>query len=86
MVSAAIVVLSCEIGSTKEIIKKVEKISGVDEVKEVIGIYDIIMKVSANSVDELKETITKQIKISDKIFSSMTMIMINPERDTNPGS
>jgi DNA-binding Lrp family transcriptional regulator len=86
MVSTAIVVLNCELGSTKEIINEVKKISGVDEVKEVIGVYDIIMKVSANSVDELKETITKQIKKSDKIFSSMTMVMMNKEGDINSRS
>jgi DNA-binding Lrp family transcriptional regulator len=44
------------------------------------------MRVSANSVDELKETITKQIKKSDKIFSSRTMVMMNKEEDTNSGS
>jgi hypothetical protein len=38
MVSTAIVVLNCELGSTKEVIKEVKKVSGVDEVKEVIGV------------------------------------------------
>ncbi len=86
MVSTAIVVLNCEVGSAKEIVKEIQKVSGVDEVKEVIGFYDIIMKISAASVDELKETITKQIKKSDKIFSSMTLVMTNTEEDTNQGS
>ncbi len=52
-----------------------QKLSEVEEVKQVIGLYDIIMKVSANSVDELKETIKKQIKKSDKIYSYTTMIL-----------
>ena len=75
MVSTAIVVLNCELGSTKDIILEFRKLSEVDEVKQVIGLYDIIMKVSANSVDELKETIKKQIKKSDKIYSYTTMIL-----------
>lgn len=75
--SSAIVFLNCEIGSKKEVIKEINKISGVDEVKEVVGIYDIIMRISANSIDELKETITKQIKEKDKVFSTMTLIMTN---------
>ena len=49
-----------------------------------IGICDIILIVSASSVDELKETITKQVKKSDKIFSSMTMVMVNTVEDMNP--
>ncbi|MDN5867879.1 MAG: Lrp/AsnC ligand binding domain-containing protein [Candidatus Nitrosocosmicus sp.] len=72
-------------GSTKEIVKEIKKVSGVDEVKEVIGLYDIIMKISADSVDELKETITKQIKMSDKIFSTRTLIMTNTKENVIPG-
>jgi len=79
MVSTAIVVLSCKLGSTKEVIKEVKKVSGIDEIKEVIGIYDIILRVTANSVDELKEIVTKKIKKSNKIFSSLTMITVNKE-------
>jgi DNA-binding Lrp family transcriptional regulator len=75
--SSAIVFLNCEVGSTKEIVKEINRISGVDEVKEVIGTYDIIMKISADSVDELKETITKKIKEKDKVFSTMTLIMVD---------
>ena len=58
MVSTAIVVLNCEVGSAKEIANEFQKVSGVDEVKEVIGFYDIITRISANSVDELKKIIT----------------------------
>jgi len=75
--SSAIVFLNCEIGSKTEVIKEISKISGVDEIKEVVGIYDVIMRISANSIDELKETITKQIKEKDKVFSTMTLIMTN---------
>lgn len=75
--SSAIVFLNCEIGSKTEVIKEISKISGVDEVKEVVGIFDVIMRISANSIDELKETITNQIKEKDKVFSTMTLIMTN---------
>ena len=81
MVSTAIVVLNCELGSTKDIIMEFRKLSEVDEVKQVIGLYDIIMKVSANSVDELKETIKKQIKKSDKIYSYTTMILRHTHKE-----
>jgi len=81
MVSTAIVVLNCELGSTKDIIMEFRKLSEVDEVKQVIGLYDIIMKVSANSVDELKETIKKQIKKTDKIYSCTTMILRHTHKE-----
>ena len=68
MVSTAIVVLNCEVGSAKEIANEFQKVSGVDEVKEVIGFYDIITRISANSVDELKKIITMQVKKNGQNF------------------
>ena len=68
MVSTAIVVLNCEVGSAKEIANEFQKVSGVDEVKEVIGFYDIITRISANSVDELKKIITMQVKKNRQNF------------------
>ena len=82
MVSTAIVVLNCEVGSAKEIANEFQKVSGVDEVKEVIGFYDIIMRISANSVDELKEIITMQVNKTDKIFSTTTLVLTSSEENT----
>ncbi|MDN5868873.1 MAG: Lrp/AsnC ligand binding domain-containing protein [Candidatus Nitrosocosmicus sp.] len=79
MTATAIVVLNCELGAEKKIIKEISRISGVDEVKEVIGFYDIVMQISAVSVDELKETIIKKIKVKDKVSSTMTLIMNDRE-------
>ena len=82
MVSTAIVVLNCETGSAKEIANEFQKVSGVDEVKEVIGFYDIIMRISANSVDELKEIITMKVKKTDKIFATTTLVLTSSEENT----
>lgn len=43
MVSTAFMTINCELGSTNEIIKEIRNVSGVDEVKEVGGLYDIIL-------------------------------------------
>ena len=82
MVSTAIVVLNCEVGSAKEIANEFQKVSGVDEVKEVIGFYDIITRISANSVDELKKIITMQVKKTDKIFATRTLVLTSSEENT----
>ncbi|WP_458720666.1 hypothetical protein [Candidatus Nitrosocosmicus sp. R] len=57
------------------------KVSGVDEVKEVIGFYDIIMRISANSVDELKEIITMKVKKTDKIFATTALVLTSSEEN-----
>ena len=81
MVSTAIVVLNCEVGSAKEIANEFQRVSVVDEVKGVIGFYDIIMRISANSVDELKEIITMKVKKTDKIFATTTLVLTSSEEN-----
>ena len=82
MVSTAIVLLNCEVGSAKVIANEFQKVSEINEVREVMGFYDIIMRISANSVDELKEIITKQVKKTDKIFSTTTLVLTSSEENT----
>ena len=49
------VLFCCEKESTKSIIKKIKTISIVSEVKQVIGIYDIVIQLDSNSFDEIKK-------------------------------
>jgi DNA-binding Lrp family transcriptional regulator len=73
---SAYVLINCEIGSEKHIISKLNNLSGVEEVSEVNGIYDIIVKVNSDSIDKLKETITTGIRRIDRVRSTLTLIVI----------
>jgi len=42
----------------------------------VYGVYDIIAKVEAESMDKLKESITWNVRRLDKVRSTLTMIVI----------
>jgi DNA-binding Lrp family transcriptional regulator len=48
----------------------------VEEVSEVNGIYDIIVKINSDSIDKLKETITTGIRRIDIVRSTLTLIVI----------
>jgi DNA-binding Lrp family transcriptional regulator len=73
---SAYVLINCKIGSEKYIISKLNNLSGVEEVSEVNGIYDIIVKVNSDSIDKLKETITTSIRRIDRVRSTLTLIVI----------
>jgi DNA-binding Lrp family transcriptional regulator len=73
---SAYVLINCEIGSEKHIISKLNNLSGVEEVSEVNGIYDIIVKVNSDSIDKLEETITTGIRRIDIVRSTPTLIVI----------
>ena len=72
----AFVLINTEIGSEADVLKDLRKIEGVEEAYSVYGVYDIIAKVSAESMDKLKEIITWRIRRLDKVRSTLTMIIV----------
>ena len=55
----AFVLINTEIGSSiADVLKDLKKVEGVDEAFAVYGVYDIIARVRAESMDKLKETLT----------------------------
>ncbi len=72
----AIVLVNAEIGSEDEVVAELRKIGNVKESYEVYGVYDVVAKVQAESMDKLKEIITWKIRKLDKVRSTLTMLVI----------
>jgi len=72
----AFVLINAEIGSEGEILKELKKIDGVKEAYSVYGVYDVIAKVEADSMDKLKDIVTWRIRRLEKVRSTLTMIVI----------
>lgn len=72
----AYVLLNCELGHEADIINELKKLPGVNDVEGCYGVYDMIVKISSDSMDKLKETITWHIRKIDKIKSTLTLIVI----------
>jgi DNA-binding Lrp family transcriptional regulator len=72
----AYVLINYEFGAEKETINKLKTVPGVIETNEVDGIYDIVVKITSDSVGKLKETITRNIRTLDTIRSTMTLIVV----------
>jgi DNA-binding Lrp family transcriptional regulator len=70
----AYVLLNTEIGQEKNVLKALKTLDGVEEAYHLWGIYDIIVNVSAKSMDELKRIITHEIDAVGRIESKLTMI------------
>lgn len=73
---SAFVLINTEIGYENEILKELKKIKTVKEAYVIYGVYDIIARVEAESMDKLKETISWNIRRLDKVKSTLTMIVI----------
>jgi len=71
----AYVLINCELGSENETIEKIRKVPEVVDVYRVFGVYDIIVRISSNNLETLKEIITWKIKKLDKVRSALSMIV-----------
>jgi DNA-binding Lrp family transcriptional regulator len=72
----AYVLINYEIGAEKKILNKLKTVSGVIEANEVNGAYDIVVKIASDSLDSLKDTVTRNIRTIDTVRSTMTLIVI----------
>jgi DNA-binding Lrp family transcriptional regulator len=72
----AFVLINAEIGSEDEVVAELRKIGNVKESYAVYGVYDIVAKVEAESMDKLKEIVTWKIRRLDKVRSTLTMIVV----------
>ena len=77
----AYVIIICDLGSDEEILKDLRRLIEVVELSGVYGVYDIIAKIRADSMDKLRETITWHVRRIDKVRSTLTMIVIEGQGD-----
>jgi len=74
MVVAFVLIVTEIKASEDQIIHELKKSEHVKEVYPVYGVYDIIVKVEAKNMAQLKEIIERHIRVTNGIRSTLTMI------------
>ncbi len=74
----AFVLVNAEIGEEDETLNFLKSLEGVEYAHIVYGVWDIVAKVSAPTMDELKKLITKEIRGNGYVRSTLTMIVDKP--------
>ncbi|KPV63508.1 MAG: DNA-binding transcriptional regulator AsnC [Candidatus Bathyarchaeota archaeon BA1] len=72
----AFVLINAEIGSEDDVLHSLKKVEGVEEAYTVYGVYDIVAKIRADTMDRLKEIVTWHIRRLNKVRSTLTMIVV----------
>jgi DNA-binding Lrp family transcriptional regulator len=72
----AFVLINVESGSEDEVLTELKRIEGVEEAYFSYGVYDLITKIKADSMEKLKEMVTRQIRALSKVRSTLTLIMM----------
>ena len=74
----AFVLLNVEPGTEEEVRDTVSKIEEVEEAHLVYGTYDLVLKLSADTMDEVKKAVTGKIRKLDEVRSTLTMLVAGP--------
>jgi len=72
----AYVLINVESGGEDEVLTSLKKISNVEESYFSYGVYDVIAKVKAESMEKLKEMVTTKIRSLNQVRSTLTLIMM----------
>ncbi len=72
----AFVLINVESGTEEEVVGELKKISGIIEAYYSYGVYDIITKVEADTMDNLKEMVTHKIRALSRVRSTLTLIIM----------
>jgi DNA-binding Lrp family transcriptional regulator len=75
-VPTAYVLINYKIGAEQNILNKLKNVPGVVEVSEVDGVYDIVVKIASDTLESLKNTITRHIRAIDTVRSTLTLIVV----------
>ena len=72
----AYVLLNCTLGTEQEVIEQLKQIESIKEVSGTFGLYDILAKLQATNIEDLRDGITQQIRNIDKVTGTLTLMGI----------
>ena len=73
---SAVVLVNTDLDSQDKVIKNLKLVDGVEEAHALYGVYDLLIKIKANSIDKLKEITKFRIKPIAGVNSSMTLMIV----------
>lgn len=74
--SMAFVLVNTEVGSEDEVLESLKKIDAVEEAYVTFGVYDLVAKVKADTMNKLREIVSSQIRRLNKVKSTITLVAI----------
>lgn len=74
---SAVVLVNTDIGAEDKILSIVRSVEGVKEAHVLTGFYDLLVRVTASSIEKLKEIIKFQLKQLAGVTSILTLMIID---------
>ena len=74
--ATAFVLLNAELGAETEVINVLKMIDEVKETHLIYGVYDIIARIEADTMEDLRKVIGWKVRRLTKVRSTITMICL----------
>jgi len=75
----AFVFITCEVGTTDTVTKKLQLIDEIKEVVPVLGAYDVVVKITAPTTEALKDTIRQKVRTTDNVRTTVTLTLVESQ-------
>ena len=72
----AFVFMNIDAGGEQDVLKALRSIESVKEAHLVYGVYDLVARIEAETMDKLKEIVTWKVRRLDKVRSTLTTIVM----------
>lgn len=72
----AYVLFNVESNSEDQVLKDVRAVAGVLEAYVVYGVYDLVARIEAASMTELKELVSQRLRMIDNVKTTLTLILV----------
>ena len=72
----AYVLFNVESGSEDNVLKQLRSLNNVEEAYVSYGVYDLVIRIKADTMEELKDSVTHKIRTIKQVRSTLTLIMM----------
>ena len=72
----AYVLFNVESGSEDNVLKQLRTMSNVEEAYVSYGVYDLVIRIRAGTMEELKDSVSHKIRAIKQVMSTLTLIMM----------
>ncbi len=73
---SAVVLVNTDLGAEAEVLESLKRLDGVEEAQALYSVYDLMVKVKANSVDSLRDIITGSIRHVSGVSTLLTLMLV----------
>ncbi|NHJ86374.1 MAG: Lrp/AsnC family transcriptional regulator [Asgard group archaeon] len=71
----AYILINVKGGTEYDLFENLSKVPGLEEISLVWGLFDIILKIEADSANALDKLVSEEIRVHSNISSTMTMLI-----------